>query len=131
MAAKKNPHLMKPREWYRTHAWRRIASMQLKLEPLCRACRAVGRVERAWACDHVNGFNNFNEFLCGPFQSLCRGCSDTKQRGHAPRPWIGLDGMPIAASVPGAQAAIDAARDKLARSVRSSAPVEQGGFKQR
>src|SRR5438132_12178544 len=94
MPAKRNPHTMTPRQWYGTHAWRRIAALQLKLEPLCRACRAVGRAEPATACDHRFGFTSFNEFLCGPFQSLCKSCSDRKQRGRK-LTWTGLDGLPL------------------------------------
>jgi 5-methylcytosine-specific restriction enzyme A len=90
MATKRNPHTLSPRQWYGTYAWRQIAQQQLRLEPLCRVCAGMGGHEPAWACDHVNGFTDFDSFMCGPFQSLCRRCSDRKQQGHS-MSWVDVD----------------------------------------
>ena len=38
---------------YRTKEWRQLRSVVLKQEPLCRMCRAQGRVTQAYAVDHI------------------------------------------------------------------------------
>jgi 5-methylcytosine-specific restriction enzyme A len=85
-APRKNPHALAQqrglRALYGTHRWRKIAQQQLLLEPWCRNCFSVGRYERATACDHIGGFHDVNSFWSGPFQSLCKRCSDSKRAGH-------------------------------------------------
>jgi hypothetical protein len=94
MPVKRNPLLMRPSEWYGLQVWRETARRQLQIEPECRVCASAGKHVKAGACDHINGFKTFNEFLLGPFMSLCRSCSDRKQRGHDIY-WTGVDGEKI------------------------------------
>jgi hypothetical protein len=97
MPAKRNPHSMSARAWYGLYAWRKIAAVQLVREPWCRACLSVGRYERGWACDHINGFTNFDSFVLGPFQTLCRSCSNRKQQGQD-LSWVNLAGERVDAT---------------------------------
>jgi 5-methylcytosine-specific restriction enzyme A len=106
MVAKRNHHLIVQerglRGLYGTSLWRKLAAAQMRRQPMCEECLRAGRVERATAADHVDGFTNYNEFVTGRLQSLCHQCSSTKQRGHqahAAKPWIGVDGMPVAPAV--------------------------------
>ena len=73
------------RKWYRTASWLAIAAAQLRIEPLCRFCKAKGRIIAATVCDHVERHNGDPvKFWNGPFQSLCASChSGEKQRMEA------------------------------------------------
>lgn len=73
------------RKWYRTASWLAIAAAQLRAEPLCRFCKAKGRITAATVCDHVERHNGDPvKFWNGPFQSLCASChSGEKQRMEA------------------------------------------------
>jgi len=90
------------RAWYRTARWRALRAHQLATEPLCRMCKAAGRVTPATVCDHVTPHRGDPErFWRGPFQSLCdatpwRCHSSRKQQqersGYSTE--VGADGMP-------------------------------------
>ena len=95
MPAKRNPHTMQPRQWYGTQAWRRRAADQIRREPLCRECLRFGETRPAFAADHVHQFHDLQSFTLGPLQSLCKRCSDAKQRGNPVPVRIGVDGLPL------------------------------------
>lgn len=66
---------------YTVKRWRALRARQLRDEPLCRFCRARGKVTAANICDHVQPHQgDMVKFWAGPFQSLCKPCHDsTKQ----------------------------------------------------
>lgn len=58
--------------WYDLARWKRIRRYQLTIEPLCRICKAKGRVTPATVCDHIEPHRGDPvKFWNGPFQSLC------------------------------------------------------------
>lgn len=60
------------RRLYWTADWRAIAREQLRIEPLCRMCRAEGHITPAVICDHVIPHRgNVDAFWNNPRQSLC------------------------------------------------------------
>jgi hypothetical protein len=69
------------RRLYKTARWQRTRLQQLASEPLCRMCKAAGRVTAASVCDHVEQHKGDPvKFWNGPFQSLCDRChSSLKQ----------------------------------------------------
>ena len=73
------------RRWYRMARWIAIAAYQLRIEPLCRFCKAKGIIKAATVCDHIHRHNGDHVlFWGGPFQSLCASChSGEKQRIEA------------------------------------------------
>lgn len=92
------------RAWYNTTRWRRIRARQLQAEPLCRMCKAAGRITAATVCDHIDPKAKATQqgFYTGPFQSLCdeapwRCHSSTKQmeetKGYSDA--MGPDGNPL------------------------------------
>jgi 5-methylcytosine-specific restriction enzyme A len=88
------------RQWYQLERWRRLRRYQLRREPLCAMCLDRGRVTLATIADHVEPHRgNWNKFLTGKLQSLCKPCHDrdksfVDKHGHAPIA-IGLNGWPI------------------------------------
>lgn len=84
---------------YGRKAWPRIRARQLIKEPLCRMCKAEGRIVPAEIADHVvphkGDWHTF--FDAENLQSLCRPCHDSvKQRMEAGtfQP-VGSDGWPV------------------------------------
>jgi 5-methylcytosine-specific restriction endonuclease McrA len=71
------------RTWYGTARWKAIAKQQLDEEPLCRMCKAKGKLTAATTCDHVirHKGNPVLFWNTGNLQSLCTPChSREKQR---------------------------------------------------
>jgi 5-methylcytosine-specific restriction protein A len=67
---------LKKKPWahlYRTQRWRRMAKHQVDVdEPLCRMCKAEGRLVQAEIADHVKPHRgDENKFWNGELQSLC------------------------------------------------------------
>jgi hypothetical protein len=88
-------------QWYNTKEWKKIRFRHLHYYPWCVVCASVGRHTKANVVDHVVRHNgNWDKFIAGPFQSLCKQCHDSyKQRldhGGKPNPLrtIGIDGLP-------------------------------------
>lgn len=86
---------------YNDVQWRKLRARQLRDDPLCRMCKARGQITLATICDHIEPHKgDIEKFWAGPFQSLCKPCHDSdKQRiekGGKPKPFIGLDGWPVA-----------------------------------
>ena len=68
-------------KFYRTGVWRRIRKAQLRKEPLCRICyeSKPRKLVEANTCDHINPlWESWEDFVKGPFQSLCSGCHKEK-----------------------------------------------------
>lgn len=84
---------------YGIKRWRRVRMAQLAAEPLCRMCRAMGRVTSATICDHIEPHRgDWHKFWDGPFQSLCKPCHDgvkQSQERTGVMKGAGADGMPI------------------------------------
>ena len=65
--------------FYQTAAWRRVRRRVLAMQPLCRACLKQARMTPAKICDHISPlWDDFQGFLKGPFQGLCRPCHAEK-----------------------------------------------------
>jgi 5-methylcytosine-specific restriction endonuclease McrA len=87
------------RRWYSSVVWKKQASYQLRIEPLCRLCEAEGRVVVATIADHVvHHDEDWNRFRLGKLQSLCGACHARKHGRAPPLGYsleIGADGWPI------------------------------------
>lgn len=61
--------------WYHWAAWKGINGRrltQLRAEPLCRFCKAMGRITEASVADHINPHRGDHDlFWKGELQSLC------------------------------------------------------------
>jgi len=62
--------------YYSSRHWRKLRAAKLREEPLCRACRAEGKVTAANEVDHIDG-NRENEDWDN-LQSLCKTCHSSK-----------------------------------------------------
>lgn len=73
------------RRWYATAAWKRRRLHQLRRNPLCARCLALGRAREASIADHIAPHReNRDAFWDGALQSLCKPCHDgAKQREEA------------------------------------------------
>lgn len=68
---------------YANRRWRRLRRLQLQKEPLCRLCKAQGKIEPAVVADHVHSHRgNRNAFWLNELQSLCKRCHDLKTQGE-------------------------------------------------
>lgn len=87
------------RAWYSLERWRRRAKLQLRLHPLCAICLYKGIPVAATICDHIeNHKGDWNKFMLGPVQSLCKSCHDGAKRMIDIRGYdtaIGADGYPL------------------------------------
>jgi 5-methylcytosine-specific restriction endonuclease McrA len=87
------------RTWYQLERWRKIRRHQLRTEPLCRMCLAVGMVTPATIADHIDEHSgDWNAFWLSDLQSLCTNCHSSRKRLVTERgydPTIGTDGWPI------------------------------------
>lgn len=90
------PHLDEWRSWYQLERWRRIRRAQLRAEPLCRFCLDNGRVTQATIADHVVSHGgDWNQFLTGKLQSLCKPCHDGFKKLGDGIPQIDEHGWPV------------------------------------
>jgi len=62
--------------------WKRLRTMQLNEEPLCRMCKEKGKLTPAVLVDHINSIEERPDLRLdqGNRQSLCRSCHDSKHR---------------------------------------------------
>lgn len=82
-SADRKRYELKPwRRWYNLKRWKLRRAIQMKVEPLCRLCKARGMSRPAHAADHVIPHRgNPDLFWKGELQSLCKTCHDSaKQR---------------------------------------------------
>jgi 5-methylcytosine-specific restriction enzyme A len=89
-----------PYRWYNdSRRWKTRSKRQLREFPFCKFCADVGNVTRAEVADHVIPHKgDWNAFLTGELQSLCKPCHDnvkTRVERLGYRPNIGTDGLPI------------------------------------
>lgn len=77
-AIKTNYKTKKKQRCFKTNhpTWRRIRAAQLQREPLCRVCKAEGKIVPANTVDHIDNdsWNNDNDNL----QSMCIKCHTIK-----------------------------------------------------
>jgi len=102
-------HLAPHNQWYNKEVWRRRSRRQRREYPLCQMCLALGRVVPATVADHVKPHRgDWNEFLCGPLQSLCFNCHNSKKRADEDRGYsreLAPDGWPLDPNHPANRAA--------------------------
>jgi hypothetical protein len=92
-------HLAPQSTWYGLQRWRRKAKHQLRVEPLCRYCKELGRVRPAQVADHVVPVHgDWHRFWLGELQSLCKQCHDKVKRieeEQGYRPGCDVHGFPL------------------------------------
>jgi 5-methylcytosine-specific restriction enzyme A len=95
--ARANPHTRHWRGWYKLAIWLAIRRQQLMAEPLCRICKATGRIAAAVEVDHVIPHGgDWNSFIMGEKQSLCAECHWAKSaRAHRKNQGHNADGTPV------------------------------------
>lgn len=76
-----------------------LRKRRLRNEPLCRICKAKGRITAATVPDHIKPLAKGGEDVDSNIRCLCAACHDQVTReefGQRPaRPQIGLDGWPV------------------------------------
>lgn len=85
---------------YNTSAWERLRKMHLREEPLCRFCKAMGRMVEGQVVDHIVKVQDRPDLAFDPdnLQTLCATChSAAKQREEVRGQVIGaaVDGTPL------------------------------------
>lgn len=94
---------MSERPWrylYNTRRWHRLRTAQLRDEPLCRYCKALGKVTPAIIADHIKPHKGDEElfFDSDNLQSLCKLCHDSAKQSQertGKLPGCGEDGWPL------------------------------------
>lgn len=72
--------------FYQRTAWKNVRTLQLQLEPLCRKCRAAGKLIAASIVDHITAIADGGaELDLDNLQSLCASCHNTKTRSESKR----------------------------------------------
>jgi 5-methylcytosine-specific restriction enzyme A len=68
------------RGWYKTARWHRLRAFVLAADPLCRSCKAAGRVEPATDVDHVvpHKGDSTRFWDVGNLTGLCKSCHSRK-----------------------------------------------------
>lgn len=87
---------------YKMKAWRDprsgLRAEQLRKDPLCRKCKALGYDRSATIADHVEPHRgDLYAFLHNELQSLCKQCHDSAKQSEDVRGYdktVGLDGWP-------------------------------------
>ena len=92
-----NPHNRHWRTWYSMAIWHSIRRQQLQREPLCRACKAAGRITPAVEVDHVvEHGGDWNVFVTGELQILCSECHRAKStQAHRKAQGFDASGTPL------------------------------------
>lgn len=73
------------RRWLATNdrRWRKIRGLHLQREPLCRYCKAQGRLIPGNHVDHINGRADRAEDYCQEnLQTLCGSCHSAKTQAQ-------------------------------------------------
>jgi 5-methylcytosine-specific restriction enzyme A len=66
------------RKWYNLRLWRDIRAVQLVRQPLCERCKAEGLIVAATIVNHHPPHRgDWQRFVSGPFESLCKHCHDS------------------------------------------------------
>jgi len=89
---------MRWRGWYGLGICRNRRCEQLQRQLLCALCLERGKTTSSVVADHVERHGgNWNRFVLGRLQSLCRHCHDSRKRQIELRGYdttIGEDGWP-------------------------------------
>jgi 5-methylcytosine-specific restriction protein A len=65
--------------FYQRKAWKNLRALHLAHEPLCRACRTLGRLTAAQVVDHITPISQGGAALDdNNLQSLCKSCHNAK-----------------------------------------------------
>lgn len=75
-----------------------LRNRRLQAEPLCRDCKAKGRITAATTPDHIIPLAKGGQDIDSNIRCLCRGCHlerTAEQFGHRKRVTIGEDGWPV------------------------------------
>ena len=68
-------------KFYWSTTWRRLRKIQLRKHALCEICLEDGLQTVANTCDHIDPtWETWEEFIKGPFQSLCETCHNEKSK---------------------------------------------------
>ncbi len=71
---------------YHTAAWRKLRLSVLNSEPLCRICKAAGKVTAAYLVDHIVPVKQCGEFWDREnLQPLCNDCHEIKSNAEGSR----------------------------------------------
>jgi 5-methylcytosine-specific restriction endonuclease McrA len=92
------------RKLYHTPQWKALRKWRLETEPLCRSCKAQGRITPATVADHIRPHKGDRSLFFDPanIQSLCdepryrchsSGKQSEEAKGYSKA--VGLDGWPI------------------------------------
>jgi 5-methylcytosine-specific restriction protein A len=82
--------------FYRSAAWRSARAALLREEPLCRVCRAGGRLAPATVVDHVRPIKDGGaRFDAANLQPLCPPCHNRKTARETARANAGLRGRSV------------------------------------
>ncbi len=76
----------------------RLRERILRADPLCRACRAAGRIRPATELDHIVPLFKGGTDDDANLQGLCADCHADKTRedlGQRKRSAVGVDGVPV------------------------------------
>ena len=74
------------RSFYKKGAWVKVRKAQLRKASLCQHCLKQGKLVSATVCDHIDPlWESWDEFIAGPFQSLCRQCHSIKSAFDIPK----------------------------------------------
>jgi 5-methylcytosine-specific restriction enzyme A len=86
-------------DYYKSRSWKKRRAQQLRKEPLCAMCLAVGKAIPATVADHIVPHRgDWNSFRSGALQSLCKAHHDSAkwlEEGKAYSSQIGADGWPV------------------------------------
>jgi len=92
------------RKLYNTPRWRTLRAIQLSIEPLCRACKAQGRITAATVADHIRPhkgdqalfFDQANlQSLCDAEPFRCHSSAKQSEERLGYSKSVGLDGWPV------------------------------------
>lgn len=118
---------------YCTAAWRHLRLAQLRAEPLCRMCKALGQLVPATVADHVKPHRGDLELFRDPdnLQSLCARCHSSHkqaQENHADGlvRGAGVDGLPLDLNHPWHSTRQDAAEPRSCASTLMTAATLAG-----
>ncbi len=69
------------KRFYNSKAWRKLAAIQIKREPLCAECLKAGRITPAQIADHIYPIREGGQkYDIDNLQSLCRACHNKKHK---------------------------------------------------
>jgi len=74
--------------FYQRVDWKKARAAHLQSEPLCRSCRAIGKLVAAIIVDHIVQIEHGGAPLDDAnLQSMCKPCHNSKTRTEQHTPW--------------------------------------------